>query len=112
MQFTPSQKRAIFCLRRSYLQQLAHSSRRRQQLLQQLQTAPEATGIKAGELASCHLTVDDITGQLQGLMAEEHTAYMLYLRTVGHEVSIFPAAMCAEVQAPAEMTVLLCKAPI
>ncbi len=87
MQYSPSQKHAIFCIRRSYLQQLALIARRRHQLLQQLQAAPGTLCTGIADLASNHLTVDSITQQLQGLLAEEHTAYMLYLRKVGHEVS-------------------------
>lgn len=87
MHYSPSQKHAIFCIRRRYLRQLALISCRRQQLLQQLQAAPGALSTGIADLASNHLTVDNFTQQLQELLAEEHTAYMMYLRKVGHEVS-------------------------
>lgn len=87
MQYSSSQKHALYCIRRSYLQQLALIARRRQQLLQQLQAAPGALSTGIADLANNHLTVDNITQQLQELLAEEHTAYMMYLRKVGHEVS-------------------------
>ncbi len=93
MQYSSSQKHAIFCTQRKYLQQLALISRRRQQLLQQLQAAPGALSTGIADLASNHLTVDSIAQQLQELLAEEHTAYMLYLRKVGHEVSKLPAKL-------------------
>jgi len=86
MQYSSSQKHAIFSIRRSYLQQLALISRCRHQLLRQLQAAPGALCTGIADLASNHLTMDNITQELQGLLAEEHTAYMLYLRKVGHEV--------------------------
>ncbi|KAL0026817.1 hypothetical protein WJX77_003425 [Trebouxia sp. C0004] len=95
MEYSPSQKHAIFCIRRGYLQQLALITRCRQQLLQQLQAAPGALCTGIADLASDHLTVDDITRQLQGLLAEEHTAYMLYLRKVGHEISTVRQAAIA-----------------
>ncbi|DBA70692.1 TPA: hypothetical protein ACH3X2_012068 [Trebouxia sp. C0005] len=97
MQYSPSQKHAIFCIRRNYLQQLALISCRRQQLLQQLQAAPGALRTGIADLASDHLTVDNITQQLQGLLAEEHHAYMLYLRKVGHEISTVRQAAIAVV---------------
>jgi hypothetical protein len=86
MQYSSSQKHAIFSIRRSYLQQLALISRCRHQLLRQLQAAPGALCTGIADLASNHLTMNNITQKLQGLLAEEHTAYMLYLRKVGHEV--------------------------
>ncbi|DBB18205.1 TPA: hypothetical protein ACH3X3_003175 [Trebouxia sp. C0006] len=99
MQHSPSQKHAIFCIRRNYLQQLALISRRRQQLLQQLQAAPGALSTGIADLASNHLTVDNFTQQLQELLAEEHTAYMMYLRKVGHEISTVRQAAIAIVHA-------------
>ncbi len=93
MQFSRSQQNALFFLRRSHLRQLADISKRRQQLLRQLQSAPEALGVSSGDLASSHFTVDDITQQLQKLLTDEHVAYMEYLRTVGHEVIHAAAAV-------------------
>ena len=86
MNFSRSQKAALFGQRRNYFTQMAQISTRRQQLLQQLNSLPDPMNLDAAQVYTRNLAADDITQQLQGLMADELRTYLHFLRAVGHKV--------------------------
>ena len=69
MQISPAQTARVLQLRRDYITNVALVSRRRQQLLQQMQSIPPAMGITSHEFGSS--TVDGITQQLQHCVVQE-----------------------------------------
>ena len=81
-----AQKLALFAARRRYLTDVACISRRRQALLQQLQTEPALLGANNQEAAHQFLSADDILLQLQSCSSEANDAFMLFNRTMGHKV--------------------------
>ena len=87
MQYTPAQKRQIFSLRRDYITQLALSSKRRQQLHQELLSSPGAAGVSKDELIDSHVAVRAIMQQLDDCAAHEHKLFMQYTIAVACRVS-------------------------
>ncbi len=86
MQFSSSQKAALFLLRRKYISSLAKGWRQQQQLQQQLHCAPQAVGSSSHELEASCGSMADITQQLQDCVNYERALFLEYLLTVTHEV--------------------------
>ena len=77
MQFTEAQKAGITQMHAMYVTNLAQIATRRQQLLQQLQDAPQPQGLHFEELAACHEQLDDVTQKLQ-MCALDENQLLLY----------------------------------
>ncbi len=88
LQFIDSQKTTLFRLRRAYIINMAHVSRRRQQLLRQLQAVPEAVGINNDQLEASYRCIDDLTKGLQRCTAQEGEVFIDYQGSVAHEASL------------------------
>lgn len=111
MQFTQSQKDALFRLRRNYLTQLSVIGRQRRQLLQQLRNVSGGVGAgRAQPVPSC-FSVDGIIQQLQGLLTQEQTAFLKFLRVAGHEVRArcLLLRMFDSTKVRLKFTVMLCR---
>lgn len=72
MQFTDTQKADISHMHSTYITNLARIATRRQQLLQQLQDAPQAQGPDFEELAASHEQLDAVTQKLQTCAVDEN----------------------------------------
>ncbi len=80
MQFTEAQKAGITQMHITYVTNLAQIATRRQQLLQQLQDAPQPQGLHFEELAASHDQLDAVTQQLQ-MCALDENQLLLYQQT-------------------------------
>ena len=86
LNFSAAQRAALFSARRRYLFSLAAIGRKRQALLQQLQSSPRQLAANNLETAQQFLSADDLLQQLQSCSLEENDAFMLFSRTMGHKV--------------------------
>ncbi len=80
MQFTEAQKAGITQAHTTYVTNLTQIATRRQQLLQQLQDAPQAQGLHFEELAACHEQLDAVTQKLQ-MCALDDNQLLLHQQT-------------------------------
>ena len=102
MQFTQRQIKRLLALRRTYITQLVLMSKRRQQLLHQLQAQSLPQDISRDYLSSRHVTIDSIPRQLEECENMEHVLYIQYVIAVAHGVSC-----CSLQYAVAEMNCII-----
>ena len=86
LQFDEAQQAALFISRRQYIKDLALNTKRRQLLLQQLQSIPEASGADMTGLGAIHVSVLDLTQELQKCAEEEFDLFWDYMTVIAHEV--------------------------
>lgn len=79
VKYTDLQKYSLFQSRRTYITDMARVARRRRELLQQLQSAPEAHSISFTESGTSYSSVDNITQQLQDCVKREDELFRQYL---------------------------------
>lgn len=84
LQFDESQKATLFALRRQYTADVARNSGRHQRLLQQLHSVSSAGD--SAQLGAIHVSVEDLTQQLQESVAEEFELFLDYTVHVGKKV--------------------------
>jgi len=100
MQITESQKAAMFVLRRKFISKMAHASRHRQQLVQQLQSAPPAVCMSHHELDAGHNLTDSITCQLQECVRQEDALLHDHVMAMVFQVRLLlrscASAVCCE----------------
>lgn len=82
MQIQPPALDTFLKLRREYITNTAWVSKRRQQLLQQLQSAPQLLGIDSREIGSRLSAIDEITEQLQQCVIQEDELLFQFSGTV------------------------------
>lgn len=87
MQIQPPALDTFLKLRREYITNTAWVSKRRQQLLQQLQSAPQLLGIDSREIGSRLSAIDEITEQLQQCVIQEDELLFQFSGTVCLTVS-------------------------
>ena len=86
--FTSSQKIQLFHARQTNLTQLAANSRRRQALLQQLQSVPAAVGVhENNQVAQEASALESVLQQLQQCNSA-YWIYMYFIPTVCHKVCL------------------------
>lgn len=93
MQVEPTQEATILKLRQQLVASLALVSSRRQQLLHQLQSTPQALGVDTREFGSNLGVVDAITEQLQGCVTQEDELFFDYLTTISLTVGHFSVCL-------------------
>ena len=86
LQFDEAQQAALFILRRQYVTDLAFNTRRRQLVMQQLQNIPEASGTDMTGLGAVHVSVLDLTQELQKCAEEEFALFRDYMTVLAYEV--------------------------
>ena len=89
MQIEPTQQATMLKMRQELVRNLALTSRRRQQLLYQLQNTPQALGVNSHEFGSHLSAVDALTEQLQQCVTQEDELFYDYLTTISLAVGHF-----------------------
>jgi len=87
MQVQPVSLETFLKLRCEYITNVARVSKRRQQLLHQLQSAPQLLGIDSREIGSRLSVMDEITEQLQQCVTQEDELLFEFSGTVSLTVS-------------------------
>ena len=98
MQYTTAQLQALYTARRAYLSTLASISQQHQGLVLQLQSAPPALGLNCEEVMCSQSAVNACLKQLQQLQAQEHAAYMLFMKQVAFEVIALASQTCTPIK--------------